>query len=152
MTFNILTSIYGRRFGITTTGGLASGHGATGGQSSAVGSVCQMWGDDLTFVTTSTGGATLRNSGINGIASSVANPLFTVPAPVKGLTCEIYVMTSSSLITLNSTATAIQFLKAGVAASSALVMTDVSLLGANIVLRGLSTTQWGVQGSTAIVS
>ncbi len=137
-------SIHGRIAGFTSSGGLASR------DSSAY---VQMWGDGMALTTTSTGGATLSNSGVSIIQSSATAATFLVAAPVLGVSKEIFIVSSASALTFGGTSTATVFMKiaAGTAGSTTLTLTDANLAGQAIILRGLSATQWGVvHGSTVI--
>lgn len=150
-------SLHGRSLGLTSTGGLAQYRDATGGQSTAVIMYAQMWGSGMVATTTSTGGATLSNSGVSVINTSASAATFLIAAPVSGIRKEIYIVSSASALTFGGTSTSQVFMKiaGGIAGSTTLTLiaasTADSLAGNALILRGLSTTQWGVMhGSTVI--
>ena len=153
MAFTMQKSIHGRRLGISSTGGIVSAVNSTGGQSTAVIAAAQMWGDASIQNTTSTGGATLGNSGQSVINTTAAAPTFLIAAPVAGVSKEIYIISSASTITFGGTSTSQVFMKigGGAAGSTTLTLTDVSLAGASLYLRGLSATQWGVMHGSTVV-
>jgi len=144
-------SVKGRRLGLTSTNGIGQYVGVTGVGSTEVTSIAQMWGSGMTITTTSTGGATLGNAGISVINTSAAAPTFSVAAPVAGVTKEIWIVSSASGVTLNTTATSVVFKGHGKAASTAATLAAISLDGVGILLRGLNSSEWGiVTGSTVI--
>ena len=146
-------SIRGRYLVLTSTNGLGQYVGSTGGDSTAVTVVAQMWGKGLTLTTTSTGDATLPNSGISVINTSATAAAFLLAAPVAGVMKQIFIVSSASALTFGGTSTSQVFMKiaGGSAGSTTLTLTDANLAGQALNLTGLSTTQWGVMhGSTVM--
>jgi hypothetical protein len=149
----MVTSIYGRRLGLSSTGGITQSLTSTGGISSSFLLLAQMWGPAMVATTTSTGGATLSNSGVSIINSSATSATFLVSAPVIGVRKEIYIISASSVMIFGGTSTSQVFMKVagGAAGSTIITLTDASLAGQVLILRGLTATQWGViNGSTVI--
>lgn len=148
-----IRSVRGRHLVLTSTNGLGQYMTSTGGNSTAVTLYAQMWGKGLTLTTTSTGGATLPNSGVSVINTSATAATFLLAAPVAGVAKQIFVVSSASALTFGGTSTSQVFMKVagGAAGSTTLTLTDVNLAGQSINLTGLSATQWGVMhGSTVI--
>jgi hypothetical protein len=144
-------SIHGRRLGISSTGGISQYINSTGGGSTAITQHAQMWGSGLILTTTSTGGATLGNNGVSLINTSATAATFSVAAPAAGVSKEIWLVSSASAITFNTTATSVVFKGHGKAASTAATLTAASLDGVGILLRGFNSSEWGiVMGSTVI--
>lgn len=127
--------------GVNSTGRLGS---------SDVAIAAQMWGPGM--IQSIGAGATLTqitNCGITYFTSgTTAAALYSIAAPVAGVSKTLVFMTSSTLITLNTTAATIIFqgsslaVSAGVG-STALVVTGAATGNAAVAsLVGLSTTQW----------
>lgn len=147
-------SKHGRELGITSSGGI---HGKPLG-STGFDNVAQMWGEGM-FETVSAAGASISNSGITIVSSDSTSGTtpFLVGAPVQGVSKEIHFQTPATALALNTTATTIFFnttlaeLAAG--GSTTLTVAGSSLgIGGTVILRGLSTTAWGVVGHTANIS
>ena len=139
-------SLHGREFGITSTGGLAQYKDATGGESTAILLLSQMWGAGM-VASHSSSEATLRNIGTNVISSATAAAYtFTVAAPVNNARTEIISQSSATTITLQSSATTILFATTGAVTTTGLTIARASTLGGCVgeylVLRGLSATRW----------
>ena len=156
MPFRMLTSLYGRRIGLSSTGGLGSGYTSTGGQYAStagqLGAIAQLWGDSM-VTTTSATGVTLSNNGVAILNTTSTAGTYLVSAPVVGVSKEIYIISSASALTFGGTSTSQVFMKigAGTAGSTTVTLTDANLAGQVLLLRGLSATQWGiVNGSTVI--
>ena len=153
MAFTKLHSIYGRILGISSSRGIVSAVNSTGDQSTDFVLSAQMWGDGLTLSTTSTGVATLGNAGVSIIATSATAATFSVAAPVAGVSKEIWINTSASAITFNTTATTVVFKKhgGGAGGSTAATLIGANLAGVGILLRGLNSSEFGIlTGSTLL--
>lgn len=156
--FNIRKSIFGRQLGITSTGGLAMAvptTKATLSGSSDVSLVAQMWGPGM-FQAIGAGATTTRvvNFGITHFTNSSAAALYTMDAPVKGVEKKVIADTSSTLITLNTTATTILFFcsTTSFAGSTALVFGTSDGGHNGVYMVGLSTLRWEVISKTAGVT
>ncbi len=151
--FNIRKSIFGRQLGITSTGGLAMAVPTTKptlGGSSDVSLVAQMWGPGMLNTATSTN-ATINNYGVTRVSSAAAAPLaLTVLAPAAGVQKEIYLTTTSSG-TLNTTSTLIKFVGSLSGGSTILSFLSTGTVG-QLIMRGMSTTEWAVTAKTANIS
>lgn len=135
--FTQRTSIFGRRLGLSSTGGIVSApSGSTDIDRSA-----QMWGPGL--FSSSTG---LVNSGTNLLGGTGGAQTFILSgAPQVGLRCEIISDTSSSSVTINTTDATINFNSSGGTSSTALTFAVAGgTEGQSVVLRGLSATRWQV--------
>ena len=146
-------SIRGRQLGLSSTNGIGQFVNITGGNSTAVTALAQMWGSGLTLTTTSSGGATLSNAGVSVINTSATAATFLIAAPALGVSKEIWIISSASALTFGGTSTSQVFMKVagGSVGSTTVTLTDVNLAGQMLLLRGLSTTKWGVaNGSTVI--
>ena len=156
------TSIHGRRLGISSSGAVITSYGSTGNQSTGFVAAAIMKDstgtimgphDEPVVSTTSTGGATLTFSGVANINTSATAATFLLTAPTAGRMMEVYILSSASALTFGGTSTSQVFMKVGggAAGSTTLTLTDVSLAGQALKLRGLSATQYGVlHGSTVI--
>lgn len=147
-TFVQRTSIHGRRLGISSSGGITSSpSGSTDIDRSA-----QMWGPGL--ISSISSAETIPNSGVNILSTAAAGALtYTIAAPVAGVRCEVISQTTSSGVTLNTTATTINFNSSGGTSSTALTMLLAGgTEGQSVVLRGLSATQWQVVSRSGAVN
>lgn len=152
-TFNSGHSLYGRQLHVGSTGGLVSAFSSSGGKSTAFNMAYQAWGDAMVATTTSTGGATLSNSGVSVINTSATAATFLLKAPVTGVEKEVYIISSASALTFGCTSTSQVFMKVGggSAGSTTLTLTDANLAGQTLVLRGLSATRWGVSNGSTVI-
>jgi len=159
MPFTLLTSIHGRKLGLSTTGGLIIGtsRGSTIFDNIAV--VRDSTGalisphDESVVTTTSTGGATLTFGGVVVLNSSAVAPSFTITAPRPGQGMEIYnISTVSTTLSFGGTSTSQVFQKIGGVSAGATIITfdNAAPSGNSFILRGLSATKFGfLPGSTA---
>ena len=166
----ILTSLHGKKFGLSSSGGvLVSPTSSTGvshlAEISSAGvfnSSISNFGSTITdmtvakmrtaFETISSSAATLLNYGLSVISSDVINvSVLKIPAPEAGLEKTIWGQTSASTISFNTTADTILFDATFGASSSALVWDRAGgQRGAIIRLFGLSATRWAVLDKTAV--
>jgi len=142
----MLTSIHGRRLGLSSTNGIVQAITSTGGGSSEFNMYAQMWGSEM-VATASSSGATISNVGITVLSSgnSTLARTFTLASPVAGVYKEIHSRSSSTLVTF-SLASSDDVFSSSAGDSTTLVFTGTvsGLKGARVILRGLSTTQWGI--------
>jgi hypothetical protein len=152
--FTMRHSIYGRRVGLSSSGGLLvtpTTSGSTAFDQVAVladstGALLSRH-DEPVVTTTSTGGATLTFGGIVAINSTAVNPSFLISAPRAGQGMEIYfISTVSTTISFGGTSTSVVFAKmGGVSAGATIITFDHAAPHGNAVfLRGLSATKFGV--------
>ena len=152
--FDLRTSIKGRRFGLSSSGGLLVTRTTSGStvydlvavERDSTGAIVSPH-DEPVVTTTSTGGAQLTFGGIVAINSSVVNPSFTITAPRPGQQMEIYfISTNSTTISFGGTSTSVLFNKpGGVGVGSTILTFDhAAPLGNALFLRGLSATRFGV--------
>jgi hypothetical protein len=165
MAYNRLTSIHGRRLALSSTGAIVdkNAYGAlmkdsTGqirSSSTALSFVGVMTLDGQNLnaqsAVAASVGSTFTNYGrqLLSSASATAMTAHEIAAPVAGILKEIEIRTSGTEFTLGGTATSIIFQPANNAAGSSLFISRVKLAGTTIRLRGISTTEWSVIGSTA---
>ena len=167
---NVQVSMHGRRFGLSSSGGVlvapttGTGYSHLAEISSAgvVNSSISNFGSTITemtvaknkdvFETVSSSAATLVNYGVSVISSDVINvSVLTLPAPEAGMVKEIWGQTSASTISFNTTAVTILFDATFGASSTALVWDRAGgQRGAYIKLLGLSATRWAVLYKTAV--
>src|SRR3990167_551741 len=149
----MVTSIHGRRLGISSTGGIIQAYNSTGKGSTQFDMTAQMWGQGMVATTTSTGGATLSNSGVSVINTSASAATFLIAAPEIGVAKEIYVVSAASALTFGGTSTSQVFMKVGggAAGSTTLTLIDASLAGQTLIMRGLSATQWGIMNGSTVI-
>src|SRR3990167_941297 len=145
MPFRMVTSLHGRRLGLSSTGGIIQAINSTGRGSTTFDMAAQMWGNSM-LATHSSSLATLRNNGVNLISSATAaSYAFTVAAPAIGVYTEILSASSATTITLDTSATTITFATTGNAVTTGLTIALASTLGGCVgqalVLRGLSATR-----------
>lgn len=160
----ILTSLHGRKIGLSASGGLLLQPTSSTGMShvmeissaGVVNSSITNFGTTLTemtvqklktFVETiSSSAATLAAYGLSIISSDVINvSVLKMPAPETGVLKEIFCDSSASTLSLNTTATTIVF---GTSVdSTALVLDDAGgVRGKCIVLRGITDLRWAMIG------
>lgn len=158
----ILTSLHGRRFGLSSSGGvLVQPTTSTGvthlAEISSAGvvnsSITEMTVQLLkSFVETiSSSAATMVGHGLSVISSDVINvSVLTLSAPTAGVNKFIYGDSSASTVTLNTTATTITF--GASVLSSALVFDNAGgIRGTGLILKGISATRWAFFGRNPTV-
>jgi hypothetical protein len=153
MTFKplVLTSIHGRRLGVNSSGAILAEH--NGVMSAAVTETSAGLKSDAAAQSAIATGSTFTNFGRQAISSGTATAQsLEIAAPVAGIEKEILIGTSASELTLGGTATAVIFKPAIAGAGSSVFMSAVNLAGSVIKLRGVSTTQWSVIGSTTAMT
>jgi len=153
--FTMRKSLFGRTIGISSSGGLITFVQKDGTKNSSAADIAlQGWGKGM-FETVSSAGSVMSNCGVTIISTdstSGTSPIF-LGAPVQGVKKEIFLETSATLITFNTTATTIVVgTTTGVAStggSTALSVSSsaVGISGA-IVLRGRSSTKWAIESYT----
>lgn len=156
MPFTMRTSIHGRRLGISSTSGIiAGGDGTTPGNGSTIfGLAAQMWGSVMnqSIAIATTLGTTMVNYGITTISSGDGSTVITaseLARPEQGVYKEIHIGASASEVSIGSTSTAIVFASTvAVVAASTMFFSRANLAGTVITLRGVSTAEWIVTGST----
>lgn len=151
MAFNIRTSKHGRQMAISSSGGWVSAFNSTGRMSTAVELAAQMWGPAMHNNVSSTVASTIGNVGITTMTSGSATAItgFEIIAPVQGGYKEIHIDTSASEISFGGTSTAIIFASTIVTANgSTMFVSAANAAGTVITLRGMSTAQWAIIGST----
>ena len=156
--FKMLTSIHGRRLGLSSSGGIVSDRGSTGGGSTDFVMAAQMWGTAM-VETVSSAGATVNNAGVTIISSdsTAGTTPYIVQAPVAGLSKEIFITTTATAIAFNTNATTV-FFNSTLGETAAGGSTTLSVTGpatgiaGSIVLRGLNATQWAIMSHTVAAS
>ncbi len=150
------TSIHGRRLGLTSTNGIYGQ--IVNSTATDADTVAQMWGPGM-FETVSSAGAAIANYGITIVSSDSTSGTtpFLVGAPVQGVYKEIHFQTSATASALNTTSTTIKFnstlAEAAAGGTTALTVAGAATgIGGVIVLRGLSTTAWGIVSHTVSIS
>src|SRR3990167_7475381 len=120
MPFTLLTSIHGRKLGLSTTGGLIIGTSRGSTIFDNIPVVRDSTGalisphDESVVTTTSTGGATLTFGGVVVLNSSAVAPSFTITAPRPGQNMELYfISTVSTTLSFGGTSTSQVFQKIG---------------------------------------
>ncbi len=156
--FTQRTSLHGRKFGLSSTGGLI-----TPPEKDSTGSTlphtmaAQMWGEGMHAVhVMSTINSTLTNFGTSVLDStgstSSSAPTFEMGRPEQGVHKYVHIGASSSELTLGGTSTAIVFQSTNDGAGSTLFCSAVNLSGKVIHLIGASTARWILAGSTAAIT
>lgn len=151
---SILTSLHGRKFGLTSSGGVLAREGST--QEALISlmkttaevvknsSGLEMGWQKQTQVVTSvvsSGGSTLNAYGTNVIAAGTATAMiFQIGRPTFGQQVEIFCRTSASEVTFGGTSTAI-LLGMG---TTAFLSQAAGAGGAYLTLRGESTARYSV--------
>ena len=154
MPFNptMLTSIHGLRLGLNSTGAIITNVLGTMLAAVMQSSAGVIQGIAQSGVASSLG-STLTNYGLQAISSGSATAVtMEIAAPVAGVRKEILIGTSASEFTLGGTATDVIFKPAIAGAGSSMFLSAVNLAGTNIILRGVSATQWSVIGSTTTMT
>lgn len=160
MTFDprIQVSKHGRRFGLNSTGAVVI-KDVNGIYASVVKSTADVvqnstallfsqLGISLQADVSSTVGSTFTNFGVQTLTSGTATAIsFEIAAPVAGVHKELYIETSASEMTLGSTSTAVVFQPASAGEGSTMFLSAANLSGTNLVLRGVSATQWSLLSS-----
>ena len=143
-------SIVGKRFGLSSTGGILAASESTTFDSVAVmrdstGARLSPLYEPLTDQTT---GETFGNSGVSMLTSStVAALTYILGAPVAGVYKEVICNASATAVTIDTSATTIIFTSSGASSTSLSIAVASTLGGAkyeNVLLRGISTTRWQV--------
>jgi hypothetical protein len=156
--FKMLTSIHGRRLGISSSGGLVSHFGSTGSGSTAFVSAAQMWGTGM-LQTVSSAGASINNAGITVISSdsTAGSTPFILQVPAAGLSKEIFITTTATALALDTNSSLV-YINSTLGETAAGGSTAFSITGpatgiaGSIVLRGLSATQWAIMSHTVAIS
>lgn len=155
-----LTSIHGRRLALSSTGAIVDSEGygsvmkstADVVQNSTALMFSQVGVNPQSGVSSSVA-STLTSYGWEPISSGTATAIsFEIAAPVAGVSKEIFIGTSASEATFGSPTTAIVFKPAIAGVGSSMFFSAVNLAGTTIVLRGVSTSQWAVTGSTTALT
>ena len=161
MAFVKKVSIHGRQLGISSTGGIITGYGSTGGHSTAFTMVAQMRDSDGVLsgphyepiTNHSSSGATMVE-GVNYIASATAASFaFSMPAAVAGLGVEIGIAASATTITFSGSATTILFGSTVIGGSTTLTAAGAAgCQGMFLTLRAVSTARWMVANKSIAVA
>ena len=153
----ILTSLHGRKFGLTSSGGVLAREGST--QQAFIAlmqSTANVAGSTLldmqvlknrsvTAAVASSVGSTMNNYGTNVLSSGTATAVvLQIAAPAVGQRVEILSRASASELSFGGTSTAI-LVGAGTTAFLAMA---AGVAGASIVLRGETTARYGVIGKS----
>lgn len=137
----ILTSIHGRKFGLTSSGGLLTYE--TGATAPSIALMGDTSGRVPAIVTASAVvGTTMTNYGLDVLSSATATAaIYTMRAPAAGVLKEITVATTSSEITLQGTATSILF---GSSGADKVFISGAENRSKSVILRGITTSRWAV--------
>lgn len=145
----ILTSIHGKRFGLSASGGLlAHETSATGVKRAVMMSTADVIQGKPAYdvQTASASGAVITNYGLTHVTSGVVNgATLTVSAPAAGVEKEIFFDSSASTLSLGTTAAGITF---GASVGSSVLNMDAAggVRGTGLIMRGLSSTRWALLG------
>lgn len=157
MPFTIRTSIFGRRLGLTSTDGLYVGDpGSTVVDRAAIlrdstGAILGPHYEPLTSASSS--GAEISNEGVTQLSSATSTALtFMLLKPSAGVLKRIVSMSTSSAITIDTSATTIVFQTSGGASSTSLSFGAANNRGEFAVLVGLSTARWMAIGKSGGVT
>lgn len=165
----ILTSVHGRKLGLSASGGLLAQptsstgmtHFAEISSAGVFNSSVSSFRSTITELevyklksyveTISSSAATLINNGISSISSDVINvSVLKLSAPETGVVKIIFGDSSASTISFNTTSSDIQFVSTA-ANSSALVWDKAGGVRGDLVfLAGLSSTRWATLFKTAV--
>jgi hypothetical protein len=162
MPFVMLTSIKGRRLGLSSTGGIVSGYNSTGGMSTAIdlaavmrdstGAIIGRHYEPMTTISSS--GATLQE-GLNYITSATGGAAyaFSLPTalPGMGVICQIW--SSASTITFSGSATTILFNSTVFGGTTSMVLSGAGgNQGTYATFRAVSTAKWGVDNKIIAIA
>jgi hypothetical protein len=157
MPFQMLTSVFGRRLGISSSGGLVMGaKGSTVIDRAAVmtdstGARLNQVCEPLTAASSS--GATISNDGLTTLNHSSATTLaFVLQRPAAGSVKRLASLSTSSAIVIDTSATTIVFQTSGGASSTSLTFGAANNKGEFAVLVGLSTAKWMAMGKSGGVT
>ena len=147
----VLTSIHGRRLGVSSSGGILSEY--KGVVSRAVTETTVGLRNDAAAQSAVSACSTLSNYGRQALSSGTATAVvMEILAPVAGIEKEFLIGTSASELTLGGPATTNIFKPAIAGAGSSMFLSAANLAGTVIKLRGQSATQWSVIGSTTAMT
>lgn len=132
MAFKILTSLWGKRAGISKEGFLVDKFSRA-----AV----------MTDYYAPTTGETLNNRGISVIESTTTAPTYTMPTPAVGYVAKIVSNSSSTLTNIVTSATTIFF---GVQGSNTTL--TFPAVEAAVILEGISATRWAILSNVGTVA
>lgn len=146
-------SVLGRQFGITSTGGLATpSSGSTAVDYIAVmrdSTGAQVTPQIMPIVAASSSGTQLANWTVSQLSSASATAAtFMLLAPVAGVIKRIVSLSTSSAITIDTSATTIVFQTSGGASSTSLSFGAANNRGEFATLIGLSTARWMAIGKS----
>jgi|TARA_R100001530_G_scaffold4313_2_gene5919 hypothetical protein len=143
---NILTSLHGRQLGMNSSGHLVNARDKADQSLYPTANV----GNINDNVATTTAGSTAKNYGMTILSSGTATAAsFEIEAPAPGVSLELHIATSASEITFGGTATSIIFKPAIGGVGSSLFLSKINNAGGVVQLRGVTTSQYNVIGSTA---
>lgn len=137
----ILTTLHGRRFGLTSSGGLLTNE--TGSTAPLLAVMRDTAGRVAGAVNTAAVVATtLVNYGLDILSSATATAAtYILAAPAAGVPKKIAVACTASEITLQGTATSILF---GATGADKLFISGADNRSKGVILEGQSTTRWAV--------
>ena len=139
----ILTSLHGKALGLNSSGHLVSGLAAgdpTGYPTANVGNINTAVANE----------STAKNYGVPVLSSGTATAAsYEVLAPAPGVSLELHIAASASEITIGGTATSIIFKPAVGGVGSSMFISKINNAGGVVALRGVTTAQYNVIGSTA---
>lgn len=144
----VLVSQHGRRFGISSSGGILS-EDSTGSMQRAVmqSSADVIQGKPAQYLDTiEASGSKMTNYGLSHITSDVINgSTILISAPAQGVEKKIFLDSSASTLSIGTTAAGITF---GASVGSSVYNMDAAggVKGTGIVMVGLSATRWAFVG------
>lgn len=155
--FTMRTSLHGRKFGISSTGGLITKANTSVNSTVPFELAAQMWGEgQAESVSASSIGSTISNSGVTTLTTSTGSTevIHEIFAPVPGVRKTIVFATTAEALSLGGTSTAIIFRPASAGGGSTLRFSSTyvgeggsslpMLSGLVLEMVGVSTAEWAV--------
>jgi len=143
--FDRLTDIHGRRISMSATGAIVDREGFGALMVDSCGVVQGLLKTNIEKISSSS--AVLSVKGLSYIQTTSTVQNYTIPAPSSGQEKEIFVLTSASSITIETTSSDINFLTTG-NTSSAISIAGANVIGESIKLTAISNTRWAVLSKT----
>lgn len=149
--FTRLTSIFGRRLALSSSGGLVNSASHAFVSRDATGTLQDTLRSYVETISSS--GAQMVNRGLSILSSASATArAVLIAAPLAGLEKVIYSVSSASVITISGSATTTIFQTSGAGTTVMTITAGGGATGEGVRLIGLSTTRWGMLGKTGGVA
>ena len=151
--FQRVTSLFGRRLGLTSSGGLVNDSTFVAIMRNATGVIQDVMRSYVESISSS--GAQAVRYGVSILATATATArAFSIQTPISGVEKRIFSQASGSVVTIETSATTILIAStgAGGGATSLTITNAAGTKGEAVTLMGLSSTLWTVASKTGGVA